>query len=88
MSQQGWECPKCGRVYAPWMPSCSACPGVVITAPSVTIECEHLWVSDTFGTRCEKCGVILSQPQPWTGTGDEIPPKYETTCADTEEPTS
>ena len=19
---EGWECPKCGKVNAPWMPSC------------------------------------------------------------------
>lgn len=22
---QGWECPKCGKVYAPWVASCTAC---------------------------------------------------------------
>lgn len=24
-AQQGWECPKCGRVYAPWNPMCDFC---------------------------------------------------------------
>ena len=24
--QQGWECPKCGRVYSPTTPMCSHCP--------------------------------------------------------------
>lgn len=23
--QQGWECPKCGSVYAPFMPACTKC---------------------------------------------------------------
>lgn len=23
--QQGWECPKCGRVYTPWVRQCSYC---------------------------------------------------------------
>jgi len=23
--QQGWECPKCGSVYAPFMPVCTRC---------------------------------------------------------------
>ena len=21
--QKGWECPRCGRINAPWMPCCS-----------------------------------------------------------------
>lgn len=24
--QQGWECPKCGRIYSPTTPMCSHCP--------------------------------------------------------------
>jgi hypothetical protein len=24
-NQQGWECPKCGSVYAPWNPECRIC---------------------------------------------------------------
>jgi hypothetical protein len=23
---QGWECPKCGRVYSPSFPMCTYCP--------------------------------------------------------------
>ena len=23
--RQGWECPKCGKVYAPWVSECSLC---------------------------------------------------------------
>lgn len=22
-SQKGWECPRCGRINAPWLPCCS-----------------------------------------------------------------
>lgn len=25
--QYGWICPKCGRVMAPWMTSCTGCDG-------------------------------------------------------------
>jgi hypothetical protein len=32
--QQGWICPKCGRVYAPWVKECEAC-NPVKTAPVV-----------------------------------------------------
>jgi hypothetical protein len=24
-SRSAWVCPKCGRVYAPWMPECQEC---------------------------------------------------------------
>ena len=27
---QGWECPKCGRVYAPWMIECTKCGNISI----------------------------------------------------------
>ena len=23
--ERGWECPKCGSVYAPFVPSCTSC---------------------------------------------------------------
>ena len=25
MNQKGWECPKCGRIYAPYVPECHIC---------------------------------------------------------------
>lgn len=25
-AQQGWQCPVCGTVNAPWMPTCGRCP--------------------------------------------------------------
>lgn len=25
LTSQGWECPKCGRVYAPWVMQCGHC---------------------------------------------------------------
>lgn len=31
MSEQtGWICPKCGRVYAPWVKECEACNPVKV----------------------------------------------------------
>lgn len=30
-TQHGWECPKCGSVYAPWMAQCSRCPQQTFT---------------------------------------------------------
>lgn len=28
--QQGWICPKCGRVYSPFTPMCLYCKGSII----------------------------------------------------------
>lgn len=33
---QGWECPKCGRVYAPSVAMCWYCPPIKATASSNT----------------------------------------------------
>ena len=27
MGPKGWECPKCGGVYAPWVSECPQCSG-------------------------------------------------------------
>jgi ribosomal protein S27AE len=31
-TQQGWECPKCGRVYSPSTPMCLSCPEKTMTS--------------------------------------------------------
>ena len=31
MTAEGWRCPQCGRVYAPWVYSCRDCPGMSTT---------------------------------------------------------
>jgi len=33
--QEGWVCPRCGRVYAPWVAMCSWCS--LVTTGSITI---------------------------------------------------
>lgn len=38
-TQQGWECPRCGQINAPWMPYCTC-------KKSVTFS----WVKDTSTT--------------------------------------
>ena len=30
---EGWICPRCGKVWAPWMPSCT-CAGVTVPLPN------------------------------------------------------
>lgn len=34
----GWECPKCGRCYAPWVNSCDHCNGEVWGGITATIS--------------------------------------------------
>lgn len=38
---KGWICPKCGRVYAPWVDKCQYCGGSTITYTSPT--CPYQW---------------------------------------------
>lgn len=33
-TQEGWRCPDCGTVYAPFVPACFKCPVPPITTPS------------------------------------------------------
>lgn len=45
-SQKGWECPRCGRINAPWLPCCSCDKSTV----SIT------WTRDTTLTNAKKDG--------------------------------
>ena len=54
----GWKCPNCGKAHAPWMATCDR---EFVTWSSDGL-CRHEWVSDTAGTRCQKCGKNGSLP--------------------------
>jgi len=41
---KGWICPKCGRVYAPWIDKCQYCGGSTITNMPPT--CPYQWWCD------------------------------------------
>jgi hypothetical protein len=64
MTQEGWRCPTCGSIYAPWMAKCSTCPvGSSVAASTITITqdpdptCNHRWILMTNGsTSCGRCG--------------------------------
>lgn len=53
---QGWECPKCGRVYAPWMAQCTACPGQTFTASFMICTAHDFGEPQTLGRQCRRCG--------------------------------
>jgi DNA-directed RNA polymerase subunit RPC12/RpoP len=67
MTPEGWRCPSCGSVYAPWVAKCSTCPiRVGRGGHRVTIrqdpdpECDHRWLPKSSGpTVCVKCGATL-----------------------------
>ena len=62
---QGWECPRCGGCYAPFVQGCPRCqPRSTVAAGSVAafptpwgVPCIHDWIGeDTEGSYCRKCG--------------------------------
>jgi len=68
--QQGWECPKCSRVYSPTQPMCMYCPQQSTIATTTTTPIGvggsgtttvnlHNFVSDYNGTapKCIICGL-------------------------------
>lgn len=73
--QQGWICPKCGRVNAPWMPTCD-CVSRYLVKTSSTSRGSHE-VADTPQTdihgltdcdfckekNCEDCEGGKDEPQ-------------------------
>ena len=40
-SNEGWACPKCGRVYSPTTPMCFYCPLQTVTATGTTITTSY-----------------------------------------------
>ena len=76
-AQQGWECPRCGKVYAPWMPSCTSCSAAVVVSGGT---CAHQWISDTFGTRCMICGQVSGTEVVRYTTGTPPVAKPDNTC--------
>lgn len=55
-SNTGWVCPICGKVNAPWVPTCSCNgnvpwtynPGPTCSDAPEKIECNHKWVIDSW----------------------------------------
>jgi len=68
----GWICPKCGRVWAPWIPSCS-CTDPTTKIGEIQPSQPYLpWPQQPY------------DPPPYNipGTGDPLPPPTYITCDD------
>lgn len=60
--KEGWLCPRCGRINAPFAMYCD-CKNVDVTTGIDISECIKDWLLDTLGIstaieyRCRRCGV-------------------------------
>lgn len=62
---EGWICPRCGRVNAPFTSYCDCKTNISDTTPNPN-QCNHNWMPDgisTSGThyRCTKCGLTKTE---------------------------
>ena len=63
MNNQGWQCPNCNRVNAPWYPFCDCRPQErTISMKEIQQKCNQEWykTEHTPGDLemiCSKCGV-------------------------------
>ena len=63
---EGWRCPICESVYAPWMAQCTRCPPkVMVDRMTTPHETATNWVPSLTG-RCPSCGGFPNAPM---GTG-------------------
>ena len=60
---QGWECPKCKRVYSPTTSMCAHCPQKLVTTTSTGFGTTstntallHLFEREENSDKCKKCG--------------------------------
>jgi uncharacterized OB-fold protein len=72
MLNEGWKCPECKQVFAPFVMKCDTCGDKIkITINPVTDNrkyCVHTWsVPRTNGTFCTMCGMQKPEAPP-TGT--------------------
>lgn len=63
MKQTGWECPKCSRIYSPYIEECKNC-----TPLDSTSSLSHVFIRDdrNSGNVCRICGLQEWQHNPFT----------------------
>lgn len=63
--KEGWICPRCGKVNAPFIASCDCKPAVTNGALDNADGCNHEWMTASIGATtvgcytqlvCRKCG--------------------------------
>lgn len=78
--KEGWICPRCGKVNAPFAMSCDCKPSPVSNFSKElecdNMNCQHDWKSMTRGSdtsggwtlfRCSKCGATKKTFVPYNG---------------------
>lgn len=70
-AEKGWECPRCGRINAPWVRQCD-CTGWNITCSKSTIQIngEAIDTSDTFKIHPDQIVYTTSNHTPIVGGSD------------------
>lgn len=70
--KEGWICPRCGRVNAPFIGWCNCKPDEVVSNASCNGKHEREIISGggnqtcaTMTFRCKKCGVVKSEICNW-----------------------
>jgi hypothetical protein len=61
-TQQGWECPKCGKVYSPSTPMCLTCPQKTATTTTTGTPMDGLTFGKggvTSGTSAWLCVIFI-----------------------------
>jgi rubrerythrin len=59
--QQGWECPKCRRIYSPTTPMCSNCPQEVTPWASTNDLVNRAYTTTSIGVH----NFVASQENPF-----------------------
>lgn len=61
MSKQGWECPRCGVIHAPWVAKCHC------ATPSLTVSGTAAYMcycpTDSAGNKLHESGCPLLSPR-------------------------
>lgn len=63
--QTGWQCPKCSRIYSPYVEECKNCTAL---KDSSTSSFSHVFIRDerNSGNVCRICGLEEWKHNPFT----------------------